>query len=68
MAMYGPDVVSSLAGEISEENNACAPLFNSTTDDRSFLEWVNVNCERRTRALICTVLGKQENIAPYLVM
>ena len=60
MAMYGPDVVESLAGEILEEVDGCAPLFNVSIheDDHGFFQWVNVNCERRTRALICTVLGR----------
>ena len=59
MAMYGPDVISSLVGEIDTENDACAPLFNvsSYQDDHGYLQWVNLNCERRTRALMCTLLG-----------
>ena len=60
MAMYGPDVVETLAtassiGDILSETDACSPLFDESATE--YLQWINLNCERRTRALMCSVLG-----------
>ena len=70
MAMYGPDIIKTIASAsgVSSDTDACAPLFNVTSyqDDHGYLQWVKLNCERRTRALMCTQLGNfHVQIAEY---
>ena len=61
MAMYGPNIVEE---ELSRPYyDQCGLLFDLQSDisgaeTLGYAKWVDLKCNQRTRALICTMLGE----------
>ena len=65
MAIYGPNIDESEIKNSSDGNHdQCKLLFdlrvNQIVDPQSFkyAKWVDLKCNQRTRALMCTIQGK----------
>ena len=55
MAMYGPDID---AEEIRRSSyDQCGILFDLHSETINYAKWVDLKCNQRTRALMCTMIG-----------
>ena len=64
MAMYGPNIdVEEIENSSDGGYDQCGLLFDLLSDETGaetldYAKWVDLKCNQRTRALICTMLGK----------
>ena len=74
MAMYGPNIDEEEIENSSDGNyDVCGVLYdlhthtNSDAETYTYGKWVDLKCNQRTRALICTMLGWFSKIKQLLV-
>ena len=66
MAMHGPQFKSDLQGQGYGLLGKCDQMFETSISepdtneiDKHYLKWSDVKCNQKTRAQICTILGKK---------
>ena len=68
MAMYGPNINEEEIENSSDGNyDQCGTLFDlqphdTDVDEFSYAKWVDLKCNQRTRALMCSLLGSSKQM------